>query len=101
MYRIIDGKGTGKTSRLFLIAKEEDATVVCFDPDVLREKAYRHGIVGLDFVSFYDFTHKPEEYVNKKVVIDELEKFIQYIIIQQSNTLECTKLIGYTLSNEG
>ena len=29
MYRIIDKRGTGKTSRLMLLAKEENAIIAC------------------------------------------------------------------------
>jgi hypothetical protein len=39
MYRIIDGRGTGKTSRLLLLAKEHDGIVVCAYPEWMREKA--------------------------------------------------------------
>ena len=39
MYRIIDGRGTGKTSRLLLLAKENNGIVVCAYPEWMREKA--------------------------------------------------------------
>ena len=32
MYRIIEGRGTGKTSRLMLLAKEADGVIVCSNP---------------------------------------------------------------------
>jgi hypothetical protein len=32
MYRIIDGRGTGKTSRLMLLAKENNGVIVCANP---------------------------------------------------------------------
>ena len=34
MYRIIDGRATGKTSRLMLLAKENDGIVVCKDSKI-------------------------------------------------------------------
>lgn len=38
MYRIIDGRGTGKTSRLMLLAKENNGVIVCANPQKMREK---------------------------------------------------------------
>ena len=55
MYRIIDGRGTGKTSRLMLLAKETNGTIVCGNPKAMREKALAYGIVGIDFISYNDF----------------------------------------------
>ena len=39
MYRIIDKRGSGKTSRLMLLAKETGATIVCSNPDAFKYKA--------------------------------------------------------------
>ena len=43
MYRIIDGRGTGKTSRLMLLAKENNGVIVCANPQKMREKAEVYG----------------------------------------------------------
>ena len=51
MYRIIDGRGTGKTSRLLLLAKENNSVVVCGNPDQMRNHAYRYGLTGIDYIS--------------------------------------------------
>lgn len=55
MYRIIDGRGTGKTSRLMLLAKENNGVIVCANLAKMREKAEVYGIVGLEFLSYKDF----------------------------------------------
>ena len=39
MYRIIDGRGSGKTSRLMLLAKETGAAIACSNPWAMAEKA--------------------------------------------------------------
>lgn len=52
MYRIIDGRGTGKTSRLFLLAKEAGVPIICQCPQDMRERAYSYGITGIDFISY-------------------------------------------------
>jgi len=47
MIRIIDGRGTGKTNRLMLFAKEHNAIFVCANPEAMRVKAEAYGITGL------------------------------------------------------
>ena len=102
MYRIIDGRGSGKTSRLMLLAKETGATLVCSNPRAMEAKAHAYGIVGIDFMSYtdaidhmrnYDSQHTPE---NRRpaIVVDELEDFVQCALGMNG------PLIGYTLSNE-
>ena len=96
MYRIIDRRGTGKTSRLLLLAKEHNGIVVCKDPEVLRIKAHSYGITGLDFVSYYEYSdfiygYGNRNLVNKSIFIDELDLFLKH--------LDCN-IQGYTVSNE-
>ena len=50
MYRIIEGRGTGKTSRLMLFAKENNAIFVCGNPDAMRYKAKAYGIDSVNFI---------------------------------------------------
>jgi hypothetical protein len=95
MYRIIDGRATGKTSRLLLLAKENDAIIICMNPEDMKRKAYEYGITGLEFVSYTEAVQG--NYLRKmyqNLLIDELELFVQYVL-RGTN-----KLIGYTLSNE-
>ena len=94
MYRIIDGRGSGKTSRLMLLAKETGATIACSNPSAMAEKAKAYGIVGIDFISYEELLNKDNlmKFYGKEVLIDEIESFVQYQLF--------TKLTGYTLSNE-
>ena len=90
MYRIIDSRSSGKTSRLMLLAKESGAVIACMNPSAMCQKAHAYGITGIQFISYIDlFTG---EYDEDKVMIDELEVFV-------SNYID-GKLTGYTLSNE-
>ena len=90
MYRIIDSRSSGKTSRLMLLAKESGAIIACMNPSAMRQKAHAYGITGIQFISYSDlFTG---EYDEDKVMIDELEVFVSNYIDGQ--------LTGYTLSNE-
>lgn len=90
MYRIIDARGTGKTSRLMLLAKETGAIIACSNPSAMRQKAYAYGITGIEFIGYKDlFT---DNYDEEKIMIDELELFAKYCTE--------TEIIGYTLTNE-
>ena len=91
MYRIIDSRGSGKTSRLMLLAKETGSKIACSNPIAMRQKAYAYGITGIEFIPYSDLFNgviDPED----KVMIDEIENFV-------SNYID-GKLTGYTLSNE-
>lgn len=102
MYRIIDGRGSGKTSRLMLLAKEHGATLVCGNPRAMEAKAHAYGIVGIEFMSYADaidhMRHPDSKYTaeNRRpaIVVDELESFVQCALGMNG------PLIGYTLSNE-
>ena len=91
MFRIIDGRGTGKTSRLLLLAKEANGVIVCANPKAMEYKAHAYGITGLDFYSYSAFLNDQLRGDNRPVFIDEIEGFMRLI----SN-----KITGYTLSNE-
>ena len=89
MYRIIDARGSGKTSRLMLLAKETNSAIVCMNPSAMRQKAYAYGITGIEFISYSELFNG--EY-DGNVMIDEMEIFVQ-------NYIDC-KLTGYSLTNE-
>ena len=90
MYRIIDNRGSGKSSRLMLLAKENDGVLVCKNPHSMREKSYAYGLVGFDIISYKDYCEGNYS-TNKKCFIDELEDFVKFI---NSN------LYGYSLTCE-
>ena len=99
MYRIIDSRGSGKTSRLLLLAKETGATVICSNPWAMKQKALAYGIIGINFISYGEALGRGYEYAVKgindhgNVLIDEIENFAQYAIANAN-------MIGYCLSNE-
>ena len=90
MYRIIDSRGSGKTSRLMLLAKENDTAIACSNPAAMRQKAYAYGITGINFISYNDLI----DGWDGNVFIDEIEVFVKYFLRYD------IKLEGYTLSNE-
>ena len=88
MIRIIDERSSGKTSRLMLLAKENNATFVCSNPNAMKVKAQAYGLTDINFISYHDFVTSYEE---GNFVIDEIELFIQAIMGDN-------KLIAYSLT---
>lgn len=90
MYRIIDNRASGKTSRLMLLAKEHDGVFVCSNPYAMKDKAMAYGLTGFDIISYNDYLQ--HNYPKGKMCfIDEIENFVKSI----GNNLS-----GYTLSTE-
>ena len=89
MYRIIDGRSSGKTSRLMLLAKETNSAIACYNPPAMRQKAYAYGITGIEFIPYSDLFNG---YYDGNVLIDELEHFVTEFID--------AKITGYSLTNE-
>lgn len=97
MYRIIDERSTGKTSRLMLLAKENNGTIVCSNPHAMLHKAHAYGLTGIDFISYSQFLMEGRGFDLGKYYIDELEAFLRYV--QQFVGVQGS-LDGYTLSKE-
>ena len=90
MFRIIDGRSSGKTGRLILLAKEKNAAIACSNPSAMRQKAYSYGITGIDFISYSELFNG--EWSEEDVLIDELEEFVKQYID--------ASIVGYSLTNE-
>ena len=90
MYRIIDSRSSGKTSRLMLLAKETGAKIACNNPKAMRHKAYAYGITGIDFIPYSDLFSGLHD--NDNILIDELANFVA--------TYVDGHVIGFTLTNE-
>lgn len=90
MYKIIDKRGTGKTSRLMLLAKENNAIIACVNPLAMKQKAHAYGITGIDFISYSDI--EAYRHSDRDIYIDELETF--------AKSFTYGRLKGYTLTSE-
>ena len=91
MYRIIDSRSSGKTSRLMLLAKETNSAIACMNPHAMRAKAHAYGITGIEFIPYSDLFNGAID-PDDKIMIDEIE-------ILLSNYID-GYLTGYTLTNE-
>ena len=77
MFIISGGKGTGKTRALLEKASAENGIVVCKDPDAMRERAHRYGIVGLEIISYGECNF---EVHRKPFYIHDINQFITYTV---------------------
>ena len=97
MYRIIEGRGTGKTRRLMEEAKKCQGTIVCYNPKAMEEKAKAYGIVGITFISYTEFLGHGRGREAGTFFIDEMECFAR-AAVAYSGVLG--NFGGYTLSLE-
>lgn len=91
--KIIDKRGTGKTLRLILLAKENNGIVVCQNPAAMKDKVVNgYGITGVEFLSYMQYLeflrtrHAPDD---RPIYIDELSTFL---------TIFDRRIAGYTES---
>ena len=89
MFRIIDKRCTGKTSRLLLLAKETGAIIVCSEPRYVQMLAETLGIEGIEAIPYRQYLSNYYDYSNRKILIDELEGFLQQL---------SGNCIGYSIS---
>ena len=78
MYKIIDKRGTGKTSRLMLLVKENNGVLVCNNPYAMTQKAHTYGLTGFDIISYEDYFEGRYD-MGKKCFIDELEGYVRFL----------------------
>ena len=76
MYQVIDARGSGKTGRLMLLAKEHNGVLVCSNPYAMKEKAKAYGFFGFDIISYQDYTQHNYQ-AGKYVFIDELDEYVK------------------------
>lgn len=88
MIRIIDRRGTGKSMRLILIAKERNATIVCAAPLIFKQKIEEYGLSGVAVISYEEYLRYHD--AHKEYIIDELDGLLMAI--------GGSSIIGYTLT---
>lgn len=72
MIIISGGRGIGKTKMLLEQAQSSGGTIICRDPETMRSRAHKYGIVGLNIISYEELTEKTET----PVYIHDINKFL-------------------------
>lgn len=91
MFRIIDTRGSGKTGRLMLLAKEKNGILACANPYAMTSKAHAYGLTGFDIISYQQLISGDYNPDKKDVFIDEIDVFLRSLNLS---------ITGYSLTNE-
>ena len=87
MIKITGTRSTGKTGRLLLLAKENNGVIVCENVETMKNKAYRYGLVGIDFISYKIYIDTIKEIVKlsniQQEALDEIETIISEYMMQE------------------
>lgn len=78
MLKIIRPPSTGKTDELIQYAVDHDCIIVCDNPQHMIQKAHVGGFGSVDARSYSWLTES--QTADKKILIDELDKFIEYYL---------------------
>lgn len=88
MYRIIDDRCTGKTTRLICLAKRYNAILVSACPQCVIEKCkelgFKEPVEVVDYKGFLSSRYLKKE---RKFLIDDMNGFLHTL---------CSGIIGYT-----
>lgn len=76
MFVISGGKGTGKTRALIEKVVAENGILVCENPAVIRNRAHKYGITGLNLLSYEDFC-ETANYTNP-IFIHNINSFLAF-----------------------
>lgn len=91
MIKVIGGRSTGKTNRLFSAAFDYNMPVICRNPKHFEKKALAYGFTGITFISYAEAEEFLKTY-GDDVLVDELEDYVKYITND--------RLGGYTLTED-
>lgn len=72
MIIISGGRGIGKTRMLLEQAQVSGGTVVCRDPETMRARAHKYGIVGLNIISYEEL----KDVVDSPIYIHDINQFL-------------------------
>ena len=86
MIIISGGRGIGKTKMLFEQAEATGGVIACSDPDIMRARAHKYGITGLNIISYRELGT-----LDKPVYIHDVNKLLSEYF---------GNVAGYTQCNE-
>lgn len=77
MKKVIRAPGSGKTKELMTYCAEENATLVCKNPDAMLVKAHSYGF-KINIISYLDFL-QTATYNENNAYLDDIDEFLEYI----------------------
>lgn len=77
MKKVVRAPGSGKTKELMSYCAEENATLVCKNPDAMLVKAHSYGF-KINIISYLDFL-QTATYNENNAYLDDIDEFLEYI----------------------
>ena len=77
MKKVVRAPGSGKTKELMTYCAEENATLVCKNPDAMLVKAHSYGF-KINIISYLDFL-QTATYNENNAYLDDIDEFLEYI----------------------
>ena len=91
MIKIIGPRGTGKTTKLFELARENNAMILTSNSRAMKEKARSRGYNDIEIIGYGDLDSDNFS-LNKNVFVDNADDVLNCLI----NKFYSIKVIGYS-----
>lgn len=95
MHTIVGERGSGKTTKIFQLAKETGAMVLCPNSRALRQKAKAMGYGDLEIIGFGDLDNDNFSF-DKPVLVDEAATILEGLLNKYYNL----KMTGFSATIE-
>ena len=91
MIKVIGPRGTGKTTKLFELARENNAMILTSNSRAMREKARSRGYEDIEIIGYGDLDNDNYS-LGKDVFVDNADDVLNCLI----NKFYSIKVIGYS-----
>lgn len=91
MIKVIGPRGTGKTTKLFELARKNNAMILTSNSRAMREKARSREYEDIEIIGQGDLDNDNYS-LNKDVLVDNADDVLNYLM----NKFYSIKVIGYT-----
>lgn len=91
MISIIGPRGSGKTTKLFELARENNAMILTSNSRAMREKARSRGYNDIEIIGYGDLDNDNYS-LEKDILVDNADDVLNYLI----NKFYSLKIIGYS-----
>ena len=95
MISVIGKRGSGKTTKLFKLARKKDAMVLGLNSRALRQKAHTLGYDDIEIIGLGDLANENFS-LGKDVLVDESNYILKYML----NEFYGLNMIGFSTTDE-
>lgn len=95
MISVIGKRGSGKTTKLFELAREKNAMVLVSNSRALKQKAHALGYNDIEIIGLGDLANENFS-LGKDLLVDESNYILQYML----NEFYGLNMIGFSVTDE-